>query len=60
MPAHGSKCAITQVLWYACVIKDRSLHDASGEDNLIASRVVVRLMSVSVKKPTAVSRMQPR
>lgn len=47
MPTHRSKRAIAQVLRYAGIVEDGSLHDTSGEDNLIASWVVVRLMSVS-------------
>ena len=47
MPAHRSECAIAQIPRYAWIIEDRSLHDTSREDYLIASWVVVRLMSVN-------------
>lgn len=47
MPAHRSESAITQVLRYAWIVEDGSLHDTSGKDYLITSRVVVRLMSIS-------------
>lgn len=51
MPAHRSKGAIAKVLRYAWVVEDRSLHDTSGEDYLIASWIVVRLNSVSDQNP---------
>lgn len=47
MPAHGSERAVTQVLRYARIVEDGSLHDTGGEDDLVTGWVVVRLMSVS-------------
>ena len=47
MPAHRSERAIAQVLRYAWIIEDGSLHDTGREDYLIASWVVVCLMSVN-------------
>ena len=51
MPAHRSECAIAQVLRYAWIVEDRSLHYAGREDYLIASWIVVGLMSVSDQEP---------
>lgn len=51
MPAHRSERAIAQVLRYAWIIEDGCLHDTGREDYLIASWVVVCLMSVNDQEP---------
>ena len=49
MPAHRSERTIAQVLWNAGVVEHRSLHDTGWKNDLIASWIVICLISVSAQ-----------